>query len=187
MRAYYESSEWLLRATLADREREVTSVLRITEAKGPSRGFRSGFAGRLARLALRLDREAAGRWLSEESPTSGTTLNVYVVAGFETLRRGITNLIERERSTNLVGEASSLEQMARDEGCLSADVLVIDADVVSRSGMSELYERLGEQISSLKMLFLGGRRDAGAIGFEDIPLLMRVETIGLIAQDGSGD
>ncbi len=49
----------LVRAILADREREAQALARLAEATGAPRGLRAGFATRLARLALRLDRDAA--------------------------------------------------------------------------------------------------------------------------------
>ena len=49
----------LVRAILADREREAQAIARRAEAAGAPRGLRAGFAARLARLALRLDGDAA--------------------------------------------------------------------------------------------------------------------------------
>ncbi len=51
----------IVRAIMADREREVRSITRLRAAKaaGRSGGLRAGFASRLTRLALALHREAA--------------------------------------------------------------------------------------------------------------------------------
>ena len=43
----------------ADRKREVGAAVRAAKAAGRPRGFRAGFASRLARIALTLHREAA--------------------------------------------------------------------------------------------------------------------------------
>ncbi len=43
----------------AERQREADVVVRVAKAAGRPRGFRAGFASRLARIALTLHREAA--------------------------------------------------------------------------------------------------------------------------------
>ncbi len=47
------------RLLTAERQREVGVVIRAAKAAGRPRGFRAGFASRLARIALTLHREAA--------------------------------------------------------------------------------------------------------------------------------
>ena len=51
----------IVRAIMADREREVRAITRLRAAKaaGHQSGLRAGFASRLARVALILHREAA--------------------------------------------------------------------------------------------------------------------------------
>ncbi len=51
----------IVRAIMADREREARAIARLRAAKVARRprGFRAGFASRLTRLALALHREAA--------------------------------------------------------------------------------------------------------------------------------
>jgi len=51
----------IVRAIMADREREVRVIARLRAAKaaGCPSGLRAGFASRLARIALTLHREAA--------------------------------------------------------------------------------------------------------------------------------
>ncbi len=51
----------IVRAIMADREREVRAIVRLRAAKAAGRppGLRAGFASRLARIALTLHREAA--------------------------------------------------------------------------------------------------------------------------------
>ncbi len=60
------------RAVIAEKDREVRANLRADEAGGAPQGLRAAFAGRLARLALRVDREAARSWLSPEGRASLT-------------------------------------------------------------------------------------------------------------------
>ncbi len=64
--------EFSVRAVLAEKEREVRAKLRASEAGGAPQGLRAVFAGRLARLALRVDREADRSWLSPEGRASLT-------------------------------------------------------------------------------------------------------------------
>ena len=67
--------EVFVRAVLAEKDREARAVLRASEAGSAPPGLRAVFAGRLARLALRVDREAARSWLSSggrASPTGGS-------------------------------------------------------------------------------------------------------------------
>ncbi len=61
-----------MRASAAEREREATAIARVSEAAAASRGLRAGFAARLARLALSVDRDAARFWLSREPDESLT-------------------------------------------------------------------------------------------------------------------
>ncbi len=53
-----------VRAVLAEKDREVRASLRAGEAGHASSSLRAVFAGRLARLAIRVDREAARSGLS---------------------------------------------------------------------------------------------------------------------------
>ncbi len=55
-----------MRASIAEREREARAIARVSEAAAASRGLRAGFAARLVRLALSVDRDAACFWLSRE-------------------------------------------------------------------------------------------------------------------------
>ena len=59
----------LLGAVMADREREAQAIARAAQATRRPQGLRAGFAGRLARVALFLDREAARFWLSRDAST----------------------------------------------------------------------------------------------------------------------
>ena len=61
-----------IRAVLAEKDREARAILRAGEAGSAPLGLRAAFAGRLARLALRVDREAARSWLSREGRASLT-------------------------------------------------------------------------------------------------------------------
>lgn len=64
-----------VRAVLAEKDREVRASLRAGEAGTAPLGLRAVFAGRLARLAVRVDRDAARSWLSPEghAPLTGGT------------------------------------------------------------------------------------------------------------------
>ena len=55
-----------VRAVLAEKDREVRADIRAGEAGHAPPSLRAVFAGRLARLAIRMDREAARSGLSPE-------------------------------------------------------------------------------------------------------------------------
>ncbi|MBI1885592.1 MAG: hypothetical protein HYS09_04655 [Chloroflexi bacterium] len=59
--------ELMVKATLADRDREAREIVRTAALSHVPRSLRAGFAARLARIALRLDREAARDWLSGDA------------------------------------------------------------------------------------------------------------------------
>jgi len=59
----------LVGAVMADREREARAIALAAQATRRPQGLRAGFAGRLARVALLLDREAARFWLSRDTGT----------------------------------------------------------------------------------------------------------------------
>ena len=61
-----------VRAVLAEKDREVRAKLRADEAGSAPLGLRAVFAGHLARLAVRVDREAARSGLSPEGRASLT-------------------------------------------------------------------------------------------------------------------
>ena len=67
------SHEISVRTVLAEKDREVRAILRAGEAGNAPLGLRAVFAGRLARLAIRVDREAARSWLSPDghAPLTG--------------------------------------------------------------------------------------------------------------------
>ena len=59
----------LVSAVMAEREREARAIARAAQASRRPQGLRAGFASRLARVALLLDREAARFWLSRDAGT----------------------------------------------------------------------------------------------------------------------
>ena len=66
-------TEDLVRAAIAEREREVQALLRASGATLQPRGLRAGFAARLVRAAFWLHREAASRFARELSGPSRRT------------------------------------------------------------------------------------------------------------------
>src|SRR2546428_3369331 len=112
---------------------------------------------------------------------------VYVVSHFEPLRLGLANIIQKARTMELVGEASSMVHMADDKRYRRADVVVIDMDTLNKYSMAALYQRLGEWLPNLKILFLGNRVPAQPVSFDDVPMLMRLDTVGFIMKDGPSD
>ena len=114
-------------------------------------------------------------------------LRVYVVAMFEPLHAGLASAISEAADMKLAGAASSLDEMASDDAYREADVIVMDVQAINRSQVPLFYQRIGEWMPSMKMLFLGTELDARAISPDDIPTYMGLHTIGFIQMEGSVD
>jgi len=114
-------------------------------------------------------------------------IRVYVVAVFEPLHAGLASAISEAADMKLAGAASSLEEMVSDDAYRDADVIVMDVQAINRSQVPLFYQRIGEWMPSMKMLFLGTELDARAISPDDIPTYMGLHTIGFIQMEGSVD
>jgi DNA-binding NarL/FixJ family response regulator len=115
----------------------------------------------------------------------GEQLDVYLVADFEPLRRGLANMIEEQPDMKVMAMAGSLEEMASTDQYRVADVIVADVESLNQADMPRLYQRIGEWIPGMKMLFLGSEADANAILPENVPVYMSLKTVGFVLKTGS--
>ena len=67
----FTQTELLLRSAKADREREARAIVRASAAAPPRVGLRATMAARLARLALRLDRDTTGSLVACDLQSAG--------------------------------------------------------------------------------------------------------------------
>ena len=114
-------------------------------------------------------------------------VKVYVVAEFEPLRVGLSRTVAAERDMEVVGEATTMEQMAEDDISRNADVLLIDVQALNRADTVQVYRRMGEWYPALKVLFLGTDQDGRDIRPENLPAYMGLHTVGFMLKDGSTD
>ncbi len=114
-------------------------------------------------------------------------IRVYIVADFEPLRIGLADIISSGDSLRLVGQASSLEEMAADQGYRRADVLVVDMHTLNKANRDAMYQRLQEWVPDIKALFLGSAAEGAEITFETIPQAVHLHTFGFILKDGPAD
>lgn len=114
----------------------------------------------------------------------GKTTGVFIVADFEPLRAGLVRSVEDSPDMDVVGEASSLEEMADSGGYRGADVLVVDVQAVNSTDRDSMYQRLSEWVPDMKVLFLGSAQEASDISFESLPQAMNLHTIGLLLKNG---
>ncbi|MEX0683583.1 MAG: response regulator transcription factor [Dehalococcoidia bacterium] len=110
-------------------------------------------------------------------------VKVCVVAPFEPLRLGLVSTINAEPDMQVVGEARDLAELAALAAFREADVLLIDSVAVEGTGRAT-YAQINEWLPVLKVLFLGTSEDARNITPEDIPMYMRLHTLGFLLKDG---
>ena len=111
-------------------------------------------------------------------------IRVCVVAAFEPLRRGLAGSLRSSADMTVVGEASSLEQLIGSETFRDADVVVMDAATGEDVPARDAYARINEWLPALRILFLGSRDAGRSIDADDLPLYMRLNTVGFLVKDG---
>lgn len=112
------------------------------------------------------------------------TIRVCVIAAFEPLRLGLVKTLASAPDMEIVGEATSLGDLMTNPNIREADVFVVDVDVLARSGATAVGS-LNEWLPALKVLFLGNQEDARVISPDDLPLYMRLNTVGFLIREGS--
>lgn len=111
-------------------------------------------------------------------------VKAYVVADFEALRIGLVSGLAGAPDVEVLGDASSLEEMAYEGLYREADVLVIDVQAFNKANMADVQPRLREWLPGLRVLFLGTTQDAAAIQPDDLPGYMALEVVGFLFKDG---
>jgi two-component system response regulator DevR len=111
-------------------------------------------------------------------------IRVCVIAGFEPLRLGLVKTLGSAPDIEVIGEATTLGDLVTNPNVREADVFVVDVDVLSGAGRTEVAH-LNEWLPALKVLFLGNHEDARVISPDDLPVYMRFNTVGFIVREGA--
>lgn len=114
----------------------------------------------------------------------GHLIQVFIVVDFEPLRVGLASTLSKAPDMQLVGQASSVEEMVSRDEYHAAEILVIDAQVANRTGLREALDQLQERLPAVKVIFLANPEDARFLSFEDIASAMRLHTVGVLFKDG---
>ena len=110
-------------------------------------------------------------------------IRVCVIAGFEPLRMGLVKTLGSAPDIEVIGEAHTLGDLVTNPNIREADVFVVDVDVMAGGGQTEVGH-LNEWLPALKVLFLGNHEDARVISPDDLPLYMKLNTVGFIVREG---
>ena len=113
------------------------------------------------------------------------TIRVCVIAAFEPLRLGLVKTLATAPDIEIVGEATALGDLITNANMREADVFVVDADVLAGGGGGATIGGLNEWRPALKVLFLGNQEDARVISPDDLPMYMRLNTVGFLLREGS--
>lgn len=111
-------------------------------------------------------------------------IRVCVIAGFEPLRLGLVKTLGTAQDIEVIGEAKALSDLVTNPNVRDADVFVVDVDVLAGAGRTEVGH-LNEWLPALKVLFLGNHEDARVISPDDLPVYMRLNTVGFIIREGA--
>jgi two-component system response regulator NreC len=111
------------------------------------------------------------------------TIRVCVIAGFEPLRLGLVKTLSAAPDIEVIGEAHALVDLVTNPNIRDADVFVVDADALAGAARTEV-SHLNEWLPALKVLFLGNHEDARVINPDDLPVYMRLNTVGFIIREG---
>jgi len=110
-------------------------------------------------------------------------IRVCVIAGFEPLRMGLVKTLGTAPDIEVIGEAMTLGDLVTNPNIRDADVFLVDVDVLAGAGRTEVAH-LNEWLPALKVLFLGNHEDARVISPDDLPVYMRLNTVGFIVREG---
>jgi DNA-binding NarL/FixJ family response regulator len=115
---------------------------------------------------------------------TAVTTKVCVIVPFEPLRIGLVAELSSAPDIQVIGECQTLGEIAPKAVFREADVLVIDsAAVLSDNGLA-VYSQITDWLPQMKVLFLGTEQDTRSIRAEDIPVYMRLHTVGFMLKDG---
>ena len=110
-------------------------------------------------------------------------IRVCVIAGFEPLRMGLVKTLGTAPDIEVIGEATALGDLVTNPNIREADVFIVDVDALAGAGRTEVG-LLNEWLPALKVLFLGNHEDARVISPDDLPIYMRLNTVGFIVREG---
>jgi DNA-binding NarL/FixJ family response regulator len=114
---------------------------------------------------------------------AAVTTKVCVVVPFEPLRIGLVAELSSAPDIRIIGEFRDLSEMLTTAAVRDADVLILDSQAVLSDNLA-VYSQIDEWLPTLKVLFLGTQEDARAIRPEDIPIYMKLHTVGFMLKDG---
>jgi DNA-binding NarL/FixJ family response regulator len=111
-------------------------------------------------------------------------IKVCLVIPFEPLRLGIAQTIDEAADMKVIGQAGNLGEMVTLSAFREADVIVVDSSVMDGEAGQQTYAMINEWLPALKVLFLGTAQDARNLRPEELPIYMRLHTVGFILKDG---
>ncbi len=114
---------------------------------------------------------------------AGVTTKVCVVVPFEPLRIGLVAELSTAPDIRVIGEFHDLSEILGKPAFREADVLILDSQAVLSDNLA-VYSKIDEWLPTLKVLFLGTTEDSRAIRPEDIPIYMKLHTVGFMLKDG---
>lgn len=124
--------------------------------------------------------QAAG---NKNDTIAAVTTKVCVVVPFEPLRIGLVAELSTAPDIRVIGEFRDLSEVLTKAAFREADVLILDSQAVLSDNLA-VYTQIDEWLPTLKVLFLGTQEDSRAIRPQDIPIYMRLHTVGFMLKDG---
>lgn len=113
------------------------------------------------------------------------TIRVYVAAGFEALRIGLSNVLDASPGVQKSGEAASIEAMLADSASQRADVVLVDARLLPPAPVESLRAWLVEPSPPRRVLVFGSNREAAALSGEALVALLESGGLGLMFNHGA--
>lgn len=120
---------------------------------------------------------------SKNDVITAVTTKVCVIVPFEPLRIGLVAELSSAPDIHVIADCQSLSEIITKAAFREADVLVVDSQAVLADNLA-VYTQMNEWLPALKVLFLGTQEDARNLRAEDIPVYMRLHTIGFMLKDG---
>jgi DNA-binding NarL/FixJ family response regulator len=111
----------------------------------------------------------------------GTRLRISIVAEFEPLRLGLTQMLATATDFEVINQAESMEAVVRSSKSACADVLVVDAQALTAG-----FQTPSEWLQTKKLVFVGSAPSATALSTETIQLLMQAEALAFLSSHVSG-
>lgn len=123
------------------------------------------------------------RQATANSAVPAAIIRVCIVCSFEPLRIGLAGAIGSVSDIQIIDEVQNLADLAGKAAFRDADVIVVDSQAVQGDN-SAVYARMDDWLPNLRVLFLGTAEDAKNLRPEDIPVYMRLNTVGFMLKDG---